>query len=186
LRREFSIVNIGFGDNQMGLSIQEQLLKAGMVDKKQVKKVQHEKRVENKNKQKSGESSEKSAQHRLQQQQAEQVRQNQKLNTERNLLAQKKADQSAARQMIQTNKMMLEEGDVSYHYVTADGQIKRISVQQEVADKLAEGKLGLAMYDSEPVLLAAEIVLKVLSRDTSAILAYNDPAELADDYPADW
>ena len=36
----------------MGLSIQEQLLKAGMVDKKQVKKAEHDIRMKNKKKKK--------------------------------------------------------------------------------------------------------------------------------------
>ena len=36
----------------MGLSLQEQLLKAGMVDKKQVKQAEHEKRVQNTKKKK--------------------------------------------------------------------------------------------------------------------------------------
>jgi hypothetical protein len=170
----------------MGLSLQEQLLKAGMVNQKQVKKAQHEKRVENKKKKKGGVSSEESAKVRLQQQQAEQAKQNQKLNAERNLQAQQKADQAAARQLIASNKVALEEGGVTYHYVGADGKIKRISVQQDVADKLADGLLGLALYKSDLVLLSAETVMKVLQRDKDSIVAYNDPAEVEDDYPSDW
>ena len=167
----------------MGLSIQEQLLKAGMVDKKQVKKAQHEKRVENKKQHKSGSSSEDSARIRLQQQQAEQAKQNQKLNAERNLQEQQKADQAAARQLIESNKIPFEEGAVTYHYVGADGKIKRISVQQDVVDKLSAGLLGLAMHKIDLVLLSAETVMKVLLRDKDSILAYNDPAEVEDDYP---
>jgi hypothetical protein len=170
----------------MGLSLQEQLLKAGMVNQKQVKKAQHEKRVENKKKKKGGVSSEESARIRLQQQQAEQAKQNQKLNAERNLQSQQKADQAAARQLIASNKVRLEEGDVTYHYVGADGKIKRISVQQDVADKLSDGLLGLALHNSDLVLLAAETVKKVLQRDNDSIVAYNDPAEVEDDYPSDW
>ena len=170
----------------MGLSIQEQLLKAGMVDKKQVKKAQHEKRVESKKNQKGGGPSEDSTRLRLQQQQAEQAKQNQKLNAERNLQAQQKADQAAARQLIESNKLPIEEGGVTYHYLGLDGKIKRISVQQDVADKLSEGLMGLAQYKSDLVLLTAETVMKVLQRDKDSILAYNDPAEIEDEYPADW
>ena len=80
----------------------------------------------------------------------------------------------------------MEEGGVTYHYVGADGKIKRISVQQDVADKLADGLLGLALYKSALVLLSAETVMKVLQRDKDSIVAYNDPAEVEDDYPSDW
>lgn len=169
----------------MGLSLQEQMLKAGLVDKKQVKKAEHEKRVKNKKNRKGGGAAEEKERQRLQKQQAQRAEQDRKLNAERAQQAQQKADQAAAQQLIASNRLPVEEGDVVYHYVDG-GQIKRISVQQEVADKLADGRLGLAMHNNELVLVAAETVLKVLDRDQEAILAYNDPAEIEDDYPTDW
>lgn len=170
----------------MGLSIQEQLLKAGMVNKKQVKQAVHEKRVENKKKKKGqGGAADSSAKLRLQQQQAEQAKQDLELNEQRNQQAQRKADLAAAKQLIETNRLPVEEGDVVYHYVDA-GQIKRISVDPDVADKLSRGRLGLARYNNDFVLLAAETVEKVLQRDGGSILAYNDPTQVEDDYPTDW
>lgn len=169
----------------MGLSIQEQLLKAGMVDKKQVKQAQHEKRVQGKKKKKYGAPAEDSSKLKLQQQQAEQARQDQLLNAERNRLAQQKADLAAAKQLIETNRLSVEEGDVVYHYVAA-GQIKKISIDKASADKLSRGVTGLAMYDDELVMLPADTVVKVLLRDRDLILAYNDPAEIEEDYPTDW
>jgi hypothetical protein len=170
----------------MALSLQEQLLKAGAVNEKQVKKAQHEQRIENKKKKKKGASLEESASAKLQKQQSEQAKQSLKLNAERNLQALQKADQAAAKQLVESNRIPLEEGDVPYHYVSAGGQIKRISVQQAVADKLSEGALGLALCKGDCVLLPAEAVQKVLLRDKDAILAYNDPAEIEVDYPAEW
>lgn len=169
----------------MGLSIQEQLLKAGMVDKKQVKKAEHEKRIQSKKKKKGGGVADNSAAIRLQQQQAEKAKQDLKLNAERNQQAQRKADQAAAQQLISTNRLAVEEGDVVYHYV-AGGQIKRISVDQTTADNLAEGRLGLAMHHKDIVLISADTVEKVLKRDKDLILAYNDPDQPEDDYPTDW
>lgn len=169
----------------MGLSLQEQLLKAGLVDKKQAKKAAHEKRVERKQKQKGRGAADDGEKKRRQQQQAERAEQDRKLNAERAQQAQRKSDQAAAQQLIATNRVPVEEGDVVYHYV-AGGQIKRISVTQDTADKLAEGKMGLAMHDRELVMVPAETVMKVLKRDEDAILAYNDPAEVEDDYPTDW
>ena len=166
----------------MGLSLQEQMLKAGLVDKKQAKKAAHEKRIKKK---KGGTSGKDNEAQRLQQQQAERAEQDRRLNAERTQQARQKADLAAALQLIASNKLSLEEGDVVYHYVAA-GQIKKISVQQDVADKLADGKMGLAMHDGDLVLLPAETVIKVLSRSKDSILAYNDPAEIEDEYPTDW
>ncbi len=170
----------------MGLSLQEQLLKAGLVDKKQVKKADHEKRVKNKQKRKAGDSFEDRDKLRLQQQQAERAKQDQKLNAERDQQIQRKADQAAAQQLIAANRSAVEEGEVSYHYVGADGKIKRILVNQDIADRLANGRLGLALHNLEIVLLTSETVVKVLARDKGALLAYSDPAEIEDEYPADW
>jgi len=170
----------------MGLSIQEQLLKAGLVDKKQVKRADHEKRVKNKQKRKIGDSFEDRDKLRLQQQRAERARQDQQLNAERDRQIQEKADQAAAQQLIAANRLAVEEGEVGYHYVGADGKIKRILVQQEIADRLANGRMGLAMHNGEIVLLSADTVGKVLQRDKGSILAYNDPAEIEDEYPTDW
>lgn len=169
----------------MGLSLQEQLLKAGVVDEKQVKKAEHEKRMQKKKKKKNAAPSEDSARIRLQQRQSEQAKHHQKLNAQRNQEQQRKADQAAAKQMIKSKHLPLEEGDVVYRYV-ADGRIKQISVNQEVADKLADGQLGLAMGDNDVVLIPAETVLKVIQRDKDSVLLYNDPAQTDDDYPRDW
>jgi uncharacterized protein YaiL (DUF2058 family) len=169
----------------MGLSIQEQLLKAGLVDQKQVKKADHEKRVRNKKKRKGEDSFEDRDKLRLQQQQSERAKQDQKLNTERNQQAKKKADQAAAQQLIEANWLPVEEGDVVYHYVAA-GQIKHILVNQDIADKLSAGRIGLAMHNLTLVLISAETVTKVLKRDEVLILAYNDPALVEDEYSTDW
>ena len=170
----------------MGLSIQEQLLKAGMVDKQQVKKAEHEKRIKNKKKKKGQPPSEDREQTRLKQQQAELAQQDRTLNAERHQLAQRKADQAAAKQLIKTNRLTIEEGETAYHYVDGGGKIKRILVGPDVADKLSVGRMGLAMHDGDLVLLPAETVVKILKRDKDSILAYNDPAKTKDDYPSDW
>lgn len=169
----------------MGLSLQEQLLKAGLVDKKQLKKADHDKKVQAKKKRKVGESFADRSALRLQQQQAERAKQDQLLNAQRNQQAQQKADQAAAQQLILTNRLPVAEGEVGYHYV-AGGKIKRIAVLQTIADQLADGRLGLARYNHELVLLSAETVQKVLQRDKDAILAYNDPAQSEDEYPSEW
>jgi len=130
-------------------------------------------------------SSENSAMKRLQQLQAEQAKQDQKLNAERNQQAQLKADQAAAKQLIESNRLPVEEGDAVYRYV-ANGKIKQISVKQDIAEKLSEGRVGLAMHNSDFVLIPAETVKKVLERDKDSILVYNDPAGIEDDYPTDW
>lgn len=169
----------------MGLSLQEQLLQAGLVDKKQVKQADHEKRMKNKKQRKNGGSLGNSEKQRLLQQQAERAEQDRQLNAQRYQQEQRKADLAAALQLIEINRLPLEEGDIVYHYVVG-GHIKRISIQQDAADKLAAGRLGLAMHNGELVLVPAETAIRALQRDQDSILVYNDPEQMEDDYPTDW
>jgi uncharacterized protein YaiL (DUF2058 family) len=169
----------------MGLSLQEQLLKAGVVDKKQIKKAEHEKRIQNKKKKKGkGQLPENKAKLLLQQQQAEQAKQDQKLNAQRMEQEKLKAERAAAKQLIEQNRKPLESGDEAYRYVDA-GKIRTVYLQTEIADKLSAGKLAVAKYNADLVLIPAETAIKVLQRDESAVLIYNDPATV-DDYPDEW
>ena len=99
---------------------------------------------------------------------------------------QQQEDYAAAQQLIQKNRTKIEPGDVPFHYVTGGGQIERLYVTQEVADQLGSGLLGVAINSGENVLVCAATVAKVLQRDESLIVAFNDPADLDDEYPAEW
>lgn len=171
----------------MGLSLQDQLLKAGLVDKKQVKKAEHEKRVQKKKKKKGqgGAAPDLEKQERLKQQRKEQAERDRQRNAEQLQQAQQKADQAAAKQLIEKNKQPFEEGDEVYNYVDG-GKIRKMFVSTAVADKLAAGKLAVARLNKDLVLISAETAIKVLERDENAVLIYNDPTDAEDDYPTDW
>ena len=171
----------------MGLSLQEQLLKAGLVNEKQVKKAQHDQRVQNKKnkKKKGGAPTQPNAEQKLKQRRAQQAEQDRQHNEQRRQQEQRKADQASAKQMIEANRQPLKEGDEAYHYVDANGQIERIYITGQAADQLADGKMGLALFDGEIVLIPAETVVKVLARDKESIVSYNDPSEV-DEYPEQW
>lgn len=70
--------------------------------------------------------------------------------------------------------------------MNAGGKIKRILVSADIEEKLANGKLGLAAYKGDIVLIPAETVEKILKRDQDLILSCNDPSEIDDEYPTDW
>jgi uncharacterized protein YaiL (DUF2058 family) len=170
----------------MGLSLQEQLLQAGVVNKKQVKKAEHEKRVQGKKK-KKGQPSEHAGnkgKQLLQQQQAEQAKRDQQLNAERQRQEKLKEELAAARQLVEQNRRPLESGDEVFSYVDG-GKIRKLYVKEEIAEQLASGTLAVARCRDDLVLLSAAIAVKVLQRDDSTILIYNDPAA-DDEYPDVW
>lgn len=173
----------------MGLSLQEQLLKAGLVNQKQVKKAEHELRVQKKKGkkgQKGAQPNSNDAKERLKKQRAQQAEQDRQLNRNRLEQEQQKADLAAAQQLVQVNGEKLEQGDIAFHYVNGNGQIERLHVTQQVADQLASGTVGVAEHSGEYVLLPANTVAKVLQRAAQLIVAYNDPNEMDNDYPSEW
>lgn len=170
----------------MGLSLKDQLLNAGVVNKKQVKKADHDKRVQGKkNRQGKGAGPvENKGRKLLQQQQAEQAKRDQQLNAERQQQEELKVQLAAAKQLVEQNRRPLESGDETYSYVDG-GKIRKLYVKDSVADLLESGKLAVARSSNDIVLIPADIAIKVLQRDESLILIYNDPAE-ADEYPEEW
>lgn len=170
----------------MGLSLQEQLLKAGLVNQKQVKKAEHDKRVQKKKGNKGAQPNSDEAKERLKKQRAQQAEYDRQLNRARLEQEQEKAAMAAAQQLIQANGEKLEQGDVAFHYVSACGKIERLYVTQQVADQLGSGTVAVADNAGEYVLIPAETVTKVLQRDAQLIVAYNDPNEVDEDYPSDW
>lgn len=170
----------------MGLSLQEQLLKAGLVNQKQVKKSEHDKRVQKKKGENGAQTNLDGAKERLKKQRAQQAEHDRQLNRERLKQKQQQEDCAAAQQLIKMNCNKLEQGDVAFHYVDNNGQIQRFYVTQEIADQLGTGVLGVAANSGENVLVSADTIAKVLQRDDSLIVAYNDPSEVDDDYPSEW
>lgn len=170
----------------MGLSLQEQLLKAGLVNQKQVKKAEHDKRVQKKKGKKGAQTTSDDAKERLKKQRAQQAEHDRQLNRERLEQEQQKENHAAAQQLIQKNRTKIEPGDVPFHYVTGGGQIERLYVTREIADQLGTGVLGVAVYSGENVLVSADTIAKVLQRDESLIVAFNDPSEVDEDYPSEW
>lgn len=166
-------------------SLQDQLLKAGVVDKKQAKKAAHDKRMEKKKVQKGQvDNADAEAKARLKKQREEQSAADRQRNIERQQQEKLKADQAAAKQLIASNHQPLKEGDEPYSYVDG-GRIKRFHTTKEIADKLEAGKIALARHQDKLVLIPVDTALKVMERDEKTVLIYNDPAT-AVEYPEDW
>ena len=127
----------------MGLSLQEQLLKAGLVNQKQVKKSEHDKRVQNKKNKKKGAPSSNDAAERLKKQRAQQAERDRELNRQRLQEKKQQEDAAAAQQLIEKNRTKIEWGDVAFHYVSGSGQIERLDVTQEIPISLVLGLLVL-------------------------------------------
>ncbi|TDO96457.1 DUF2058 domain-containing protein [Marinomonas balearica] len=161
-----------------GKSLQEQLLGAGIVDKKKAKKIKAEK-LQNKQKAKKGQLDTRAEEERkqeLQRQKEEKIAKDKQLNLERQKELEKKAVAGQIRQMILTNKVDKQDGDVAYNF-TDNKLVKKMYLSDAMHKDLSEGRLSLLVVEGEYVLAPAAVGEKIAEKDESYVLVLNTKSE---------
>ncbi|WP_373020261.1 DUF2058 domain-containing protein [Thiomicrorhabdus sp.] len=152
----------------------DQLKKAGLINEQKAKQVKKEKYQQTKQKKgKKGGSAESDAAKlaaEAAQQKAERDRQ---LNLERQQAQEKKAEQAALRQLIESNRINGYEGDVTYNFAD-DGKVKSLQVNKQTRQKLVAGDVRIARFNGGYVLLSLEAAEKVEQRDTAVLIPFGD------------
>ena len=164
----------------MSKSLADQLLKAGLVDKKQVNKARQAKK-QNKPKQPSKKKQipmVDADQVQRQQLQAEKTARDRQLNRQKEAESQRKALLAQARQLIESNRLPKsdhEENESFYHF--EDGkQIKRLRVTQEIHQHITEGKLAIVKLGKYYELVSKTVAEKISERDVDAIILLQKPS----------
>lgn len=168
-------------------SLQEQFLKAGLVDKKKVRQANHEKTNQKKDERRSGTQSVdeiRLAALETQRKNAERARE---LNAQRDAAARQKAIAAQIVQMIQQNRQDKGGGDIAYNF-THDNKIKRIYVSAAVQTHLVAGRLVIVCQGESTELVPRVIADKIAERDASLVVRVNKTSNEveADDPYADF
>ncbi|MCK9510153.1 MAG: DUF2058 domain-containing protein [Pigmentiphaga sp.] len=169
------------------VSLQEQLLKAGLTDQKKVKRVNQAKSQQKKIERRTGTQSVDEARLaalEVQQQKREAVRE---LNAKRDAEARKKAIQAQIVQMVQQSRQGRGGGDIAYNFVFGN-KIQRIHVSAAVQSQLAAGQLVIVRLGEATELVPRVVADKIAERDPSIVIRVKksevQPAE--DDPYADY
>lgn len=153
-------------------SLQDQLLKAGLVDEKKAKRAGKEKRKQAKAARHSGEELVDAAKVQADQARKNKLTRDKALNAEREASAQKKAIAAQIQQLITLNKVK-RDGDVAYNF--ADGKkIKKIYVSNELQKQLSFGHLAIVRDGDSYQLVPTGVAQKIAQRDESIIVALVD------------
>ena len=150
------------------VSLQEQLLKAGLVDKKKVKLANQDKSKQHKEALRTGvdkvnESREAALE--MQRKNAERARE---LNAQRDAAAQKAIVAQIA-QLVQQNKQPKGKGDVPYNF-TFGTKIERIHVTSQIVEHLVAGRLVIVHMNGSFELVPRVIGEKIAQRDASIVV----------------
>lgn len=152
-------------------SLQDQLLKAGIVDNKKAKKIKQEQRKESKSRPKGqAPVDEDKEQARLHM--AQKAERDRELNRQQQAEAEKKAIRAQIIQLIEMNRIDRQGGEIAYQF-TDGTKIKKLYVTSKLQDELIRGRLAIARLGEGYQLLPAAAAEKIMQRDAAAIVLLN-------------
>ncbi len=171
----------------MGNALRDQLLKAGLVNEKQVKKAEKEKHKETISQQGRGRTDvlaeDKQRSQRAKQEKLERDRQ---LNQQRQIEAEKKALYAQIRQLVEQNRHPKGDGDTPYNFID-QGKVKRLYVSDQTRGRIVNGQLAIVRLEKEYELVPAETAEKIHARIADSVVVFNEPKrrETAEPSPDD-
>lgn len=154
------------------VSLQEQFLKAGLIDKNKAKLASQDKSKQKKVERRTGTQSVDEA--RLaaletQRRNAERAREH---NAQRDAAATQKAIVAQIAQMVQKNRQSKGNGDIAYNF-THDKKIERMYVSAAVQAHLMAGRLVIVCQGGATDLVPRVIADKIAERDASLVVRVN-------------
>lgn len=156
-------------------SLQDQLLKAGLADKKAAKQANKEKRQQQKQKKQDKGVVTDEVKLQAQQALAEKAMRSRELAAQQNAEAEKRAIAAQVKQLIELNRQSRQGGDIPYNFT--DGKlIKKIHVTGELQRHLVNGSLAIVKLGEGYELVPAQVADKIAQRDAAVVLLRNDPA----------
>lgn len=166
----------------MGNSLRDQLLKKGLVTKKQVNKALNEKRAFRSKKGNKEAREDDEVQKKIQQAREKQAAHVRELNRQKNETAREKEIQDQIRQII--NKNIIEmEGDISFHFVD-NKKIKKLFVIKKIAEDLSKGRMAVVKEDERYSVVPAKAAIQIQDRKAECVILLNTP-ETKDSDPDD-
>ncbi len=161
------------------MSLQDQLLKAGLIDQKKAskaKKAQHQQaKKKQKNKVEPVDEAKLAAEKAL----AEKVARDRELNAQRKAEAEQKALAAQVRQLIEMNRQP-SDGDIAYSFT--DGPlVKKLYVSEVQQKQLSNGRLCIVKLDEGYELIPTSVAEKIQQRDETTQILSNQPTETPDE-----
>lgn len=168
------------------LSLQEQLLKSGLVSSAKAKTIKTEK-----HKQQHAQRHHKieivdEAKMWAQKAAAEKAERDQLLNLQQQEQARQKEIKAQIKQLIEEHKIEFDRKNAEIAYRFTDGTtVKTLYVDEKLREQLAAGKIAIVRFGKDYELVNAETALKIKDRDEKRVLVLNEAKkeEIAADDP---
>jgi hypothetical protein len=148
------------------LTLQEQMLKAGMINEKKLKKA--------KKGSKKSRVQAREVKAAVEEKKRLQLERDKELSEQNNEQRLSKEIQSQIKQLIDMNKIDLGDSDIKYNFT--DGTIiKSLYVEAEIREQLIKGILAVARDEDGYAVIPSSVANKISQRDESIIIAQKEP-----------
>lgn len=162
----------------MNNPFQQQLLKAGIVNKQQVKKANQEKSKQQKQQRNKKEVVIDETQLKAQQAAAEKAEHDRALNKKKEEQARNKAISSEIDQLITNNRLTRDEScEINYNFEHRK-KVHRIYINEEMKQGIIQGKLGIARIEGRYELVPIAVAEKIKQRNEKRLVLF-DKEEVA-------
>lgn len=156
-------------------SLQDQLLNAGLIDKKKAKKITKASKKQKGQELRNKEHSETEAQLQAKKSLQEKKTHDQSLNQQQKDAAERKAIAAQVIQIITLNKIDRRGGEVEYNF--SDGKkIKKLLMSNKLLNLITRGVLCIARCGDKYEIIPKPVADKIRERDADSILVYLTPA----------
>ncbi len=164
-------------------SLQEQLLKAGMVDEKKARKINKEKRKQAKQLPKGQDAPNESRQQALKTR-AEKSARDREMNRQQQQLAEAKAITAQIKQLITVNRIDRQGGDIAYQF-NDDSKIKKIYATTLLHTQLSNGVISIVKLNDQYELVPTAVADKISQRQQDIVIVQNQQTKksIDDDDP---
>lgn len=165
------------------VSLQEQFLKVGLVNKTKVKLVNQDKSKQKKEERRTGTQSVDEARLAALETQRKNAERAREANAQRDAAAAEKAIVAQIAQMVQVNRQNKGAGDIAYNF-THGSKIERIYVSAAVREHLVAGRLVIVCLGGAVELVPRVIADKIAERDPTLVVRVNKAStEVEEDDP---
>jgi uncharacterized protein YaiL (DUF2058 family) len=164
----------------MKLTLQEQLLKSGLVSAAKAKTIKSDKRKQTQQQRKNKVEVLDEAKDLAQKTQSEKTERDRGLNQIRQQQEEQKQLAAQIKQMIELNRLPRDPEGLAYNF-TDDNKVKRLYVSEAMRDQIAEGKLAIVRLGTSYEVVSAEVAKKIQSRDKAIVIVFNEPNKTTDE-----
>ena len=165
----------------MGNPFQDQLLKAGLVTKKQVQKVQQDKKRNNKQQHSKKEKAVDETKVRAQQAAQEKAKRDRELNKKKEEQARQKAISSEINQLITDNCLQRDESCEIVYNFEHNKKVRRIYVDAGMKQQIIQGKLGIARIEGRYELVTKSVAEKIQQRNKKRVVIFSGEQAAVDE-----